>query len=179
MAENHKEEEERAIAETGPEASDGGEAAHSADPPVVGAQVKGHSSPQQAMTDSAESEDMEESCDDEATIKEAERILGLLKVFYREGGESPINFFKFVTDPNSFAQTLDNMYHVLYLARHGLARIKADEDEIPVLEPLDPGQGSYVLPQTSGIIPLSIACWEQIVEVFEISQPMIPPAPEA
>ncbi|NXJ79937.1 NSE4A protein, partial [Trogon melanurus] len=78
---------------------------------------------------------MEES-HQEATEKEVERILGLLQTHFENDSETPISFFDFVIDPNSFARTVENIFHVSFIIRDGFARLKLDEDKLPVIEPL-------------------------------------------
>ncbi|NXS86987.1 NSE4A protein, partial [Erpornis zantholeuca] len=77
---------------------------------------------------------MEES-HQEATEKEVERILRILQTHFENDPNTPISFFDFVIDPNSFAHTVENVFHVSFLIRDGLAKIKLDEDALPVIEP--------------------------------------------
>ncbi|NXP19860.1 NSE4A protein, partial [Scytalopus superciliaris] len=83
---------------------------------------------------------MEES-HEEATEKEVERILGILQTLFENDPDTPISFFDFVIDPNSFARTVENMFHVSFLIRDGLAEIKLDDDELPVIEPTKSRKG--------------------------------------
>ncbi|XP_029466421.1 non-structural maintenance of chromosomes element 4 homolog A isoform X2 [Rhinatrema bivittatum] len=87
---------------------------------------------------------MEES-HQEATEKEVERILGLLQEYFRADPNTPISFFDFVIEPRSFARTVENIFHVSFIVRDGFARIKLDEDRLPVIEPVEneEGQGGY------------------------------------
>ncbi|NXD36265.1 NSE4A protein, partial [Copsychus sechellarum] len=80
---------------------------------------------------------MEES-HQEATEKEVERILGILQTHFENDPNTPISFFDFVIDPNSFSRTVENMFHVSFLIRDGLAKIKMDEVGLPIIEPLKP-----------------------------------------
>ncbi|NXE69699.1 NSE4A protein, partial [Calcarius ornatus] len=83
----------------------------------------------------------------EATEKEVERILRILQTHFENDrifaspANTPISFFDFVIDPNSFARTVENAFHVSFLIRDGLAKIKLDEDELPVIEPIKPSEG--------------------------------------
>ncbi|NWY69070.1 NSE4A protein, partial [Erithacus rubecula] len=90
---------------------------------------------EQAMP--AQLKKMEES-HQEATEKEVERILGILQTHFENDPNTPISFFDFVVDPNSFARTVENMFHVSFLIRDGLAKIRMDEDGLPIIEPLKP-----------------------------------------
>ncbi|NXU93302.1 NSE4A protein, partial [Xiphorhynchus elegans] len=83
---------------------------------------------------------------EEAT--EIERILGILQTLFENdrnhfciSADTPISFFDFVIDPNSFARTVENMFHVSFLIRDGLAEIKLDDDELPVIEPTKSREG--------------------------------------
>ncbi|XP_075072395.1 non-structural maintenance of chromosomes element 4 homolog A isoform X2 [Mixophyes fleayi] len=60
---------------------------------------------------------MEES-HQEATEKEVERILGFLQTYFKDEPDSPISFFDFVIDPNSFPRTVENIFHVSFIIRN-------------------------------------------------------------
>ncbi|XP_072480703.1 non-structural maintenance of chromosomes element 4 homolog A [Notamacropus eugenii] len=125
----------------------------------------------------AELKKMEES-QQEATEKEVERILGLLQTYFGEEPETPISFFDFVIDPDSFARTVENIFHVSFIVKDGFARIRLDQDKLPIIEPITQGneeneQGTQIRHQD--VISLSYQDWKDIVRTFEISQPMISP----
>ncbi|NXQ02689.1 NSE4A protein, partial [Vidua macroura] len=98
----------------------------------------GRGKAEQAMP--AQLKKMEES-HQEATEKEVERILRILQTHFENDPNTPISFFDFVMDPNSFARTVENVFHVSFLIRDGLAKIKLDEDELPIIEPIKPSEG--------------------------------------
>ncbi|KFO87036.1 Non-structural maintenance of chromosomes element 4 A, partial [Buceros rhinoceros silvestris] len=83
---------------------------------------------------------MEES-HQEATEKEVERILRLLQTHFKNDPNTPISFFEFVIDPNSFARSVENIFHVSFLIRDGFARLKLDDDKLPIIEPVTDGEG--------------------------------------
>ncbi|CAI9564507.1 unnamed protein product [Staurois parvus] len=120
---------------------------------------------------------MEES-HQEATEKEVERILGYLQSYFREDPDTPISFFDFVINPHSFARTVENIFHVSFIIRDGFARIKLDNDKLPIIEPVDQGSESQEDKDNQrryqGVISLSHQDWKEIIETFEITESMIP-----
>ncbi|KAE8590129.1 hypothetical protein XENTR_v10017959 [Xenopus tropicalis] len=134
--------------------------------------------PEEKSVMPAQLKKMEES-HQEATEKEVERILGFLQTYFRDDPETPISFFDFVIDPNSFARTVENIFHVSFIIRDGFARIKLDHDKLPVIEPIAQENESNIdkdnQPRYQGVISLSHQDWKEIVETFEITEPMIPP----
>ncbi|XP_004473569.1 non-structural maintenance of chromosomes element 4 homolog A [Dasypus novemcinctus] len=120
---------------------------------------------------------MEES-HQEATEKEVERILGLLQTYFREDPDTPMSFFDFVIDPHSFPRTVENIFHVSFIIRDGFARIRLDQDRLPIIEPVNINEETEGIDQNTqirnqGIIALSYRDWEEIVKTFEISEPVI------
>ncbi|XP_017727749.1 non-structural maintenance of chromosomes element 4 homolog A isoform X2 [Rhinopithecus roxellana] len=103
---------------------------------------------------------MEES-HQEATEKEVERILGLLQTYFQED--------------------LENIFHVSFIIRDGFARIRLDQDRLPIIEPVsineeNEGFEHNTQVRNQGIIALSYRDWEEIVKTFEISEPVITPS---
>ncbi|XP_006879950.1 PREDICTED: non-structural maintenance of chromosomes element 4 homolog A [Elephantulus edwardii] len=120
---------------------------------------------------------MEES-HQEATEKEVERILGLLQTYFREDPETPMSFFDFVVDPHSFPRTVENIFHVSFIIRDGFARIRLDQDRLPIIEPINMNEENEAVDHNTqmrnqGIISLSYRDWQEIVKTFEISEPVI------
>ncbi|XP_011856456.1 PREDICTED: non-structural maintenance of chromosomes element 4 homolog A [Mandrillus leucophaeus] len=123
---------------------------------------------------------MEES-HQEATEKEVERILGLLQTYFQEDPDTPMSFFDFVVDPHSFPRTVENIFHVSFIIRDGFARIRLDQDRLPIIEPVsineeNEGFEHNTQVRNQGIIALSYRDWEEIVKTFEISEPVITPS---
>ncbi|XP_054430577.1 EP300-interacting inhibitor of differentiation 3 [Pteronotus mesoamericanus] len=114
----------------------------------------------------------------EATEKEVERILGLLQTYFRKYPDTPVSYFEFVIDPKSFSRTVENIFYVSFIIRDGFARIRLDEDRLPILEPININQvGEGNDPSShgrkQGVISLSLQDWKNIVATFEISEAMI------
>lgn len=114
----------------------------------------------------------------EGTEKEVERILGLLQTYFRKYPDTPVSYFEFVIDPNSFSRTVENIFYVSFIIRDGFARIRLDQDRLPILEPINMNQvGEENDPsfhgRKQGVISLSLQDWKNIVATFEISEAMI------
>ncbi|XP_060260550.1 non-structural maintenance of chromosomes element 4 homolog A isoform X1 [Ovis aries] len=115
---------------------------------------------QQAMP--AQLKRMEES-HQEATEKEVERILGLLQTYFEEDPDTPMSFFDFVVDPHSFPRTVENIFHVSFIIRDGFARIRLDQDRLPIIEPVNEesrGIDQNTQIRNQAIIALSYRDWE-------------------
>ncbi|XP_031158011.1 non-structural maintenance of chromosomes element 4 homolog A [Sander lucioperca] len=113
----------------------------------------------------------------EATEKEVERILGYLKSYYQDDPTSPISYYEFVIDPISFSRTVENIFHMSFLIRDGLARMYLDNDKLPCIAPVEEGEvdagGSYSRKQC--IVSISPKIWKELIEAFDIRDTMIQP----
>ncbi|CAL4080422.1 unnamed protein product, partial [Meganyctiphanes norvegica] len=113
--------------------------------------------------------------DDEAHTEDVIRILGLLKKAVRANNQQPVNYFRFVTNPDSYTYTVENMFHVSFLVRDQHAQVTLDDDGIPVLYPrkvtADVVDGNNA---KQCILTLTMKEWREVIKVFGIKKPMIP-----
>ncbi|CAL1578206.1 unnamed protein product [Knipowitschia caucasica] len=121
---------------------------------------------------------MEES-HQEATEKEVERILGYLKSYHQDDPTTPISYYEFVVDPNSFSRTVENMFHMSFLIRDGLAGMYLDEDKLPCIAPVEEGMDGEGSSQKQCVISITIDTWKELIEAFDISEAMIRPLSES
>ncbi|NXU54592.1 NSE4A protein, partial [Turnix velox] len=138
----------------------------SSDPPVPKQRVerqKKASKGEQKQAMPAQLKKMEES-HQEATEKEVERILGLLQTHFKNDPDTPISFFDLVIDPNSFARTVENIFHVSFIIRDGFAKIKLDDDKLPIIEPSAENEGkedhSHAGARNQAVISLNHEEWQ-------------------
>lgn len=118
---------------------------------------------------------MEES-HQEATEKEVERILGYLKSYYQDDPTIPISYYEFTIDPNSFSRTVENMFHMSFLIRDGLARMYLDDDKLPCIAPVEEEMEGAASPsRRQCVTSISIKTWKELIEAFDITEPMITP----
>ncbi|EPY74058.1 thioredoxin reductase 1, cytoplasmic isoform 3 [Camelus ferus] len=106
----------------------------------------------------------------EATEKEVERILGLLQTYFRKYPDTPVSYFEFVIDPNSFSRTVENIFYVSFIIRDGFARIRLDQDRLPILEPININQTVRVVQSCPR------GCWLPLV-LPSVPEPSSVPAP--
>jgi len=123
----------------------------------------------------------------EQTIKQIMHIKRCLVDRYKSLDCSPMDYFEFVTDPSSFAKTVENMFHVSFLIKEGFVNLFQDDESLPALEPT--GKALNRLGQTqqssqgdqSGersnqmIMSMTMDEWEQIIEAYNITEAQIPP----
>ncbi|KAH7924626.1 hypothetical protein BV22DRAFT_1163927 [Leucogyrophana mollusca] len=116
------------------------------------------------------------------TTANIERIIGDL------GGE-PVNLFRLVVNPNDFAQSVENIFHLSFLIRDGHCSFEIQDGEPVVLRPLTLGLGACEAPNledySAGLqkqqmmIEFDMATWRRAIEVFDIRESMIPQRPPA
>jgi len=90
----------------------------------------------------------------------------------------PINIFRFVINPNDFAQSVENIFYLSFLIRDGKVAFETDPDGNPVVllceQPSadDYGKG---LQKRQMVLEFDMAVWKRAIEVFEITESKIPP----
>ncbi|KAK4162451.1 Non-structural maintenance of chromosomes element 4 A [Cladorrhinum sp. PSN259] len=89
-----------------------------------------------------------------------------------------IDLLRFVVNPLSFGQTIENMFYVSFLIRDGLITLDFDGDGLPSIEPTlqaeaPPGTHSRTKPRHQAIMSLDMSTWRDIIEAFDIKEPMI------
>jgi len=99
----------------------------------------------------------------------------LLETAYRQGGKKPVNYFQFVIDPESFGNTVENMFHVSFLVKQRVCRLSVDDKiDLPVLEPmLGRAEGEEERSKNQAVISISYQDWEDIKEALDITEAAI------
>ncbi|KAJ2847731.1 hypothetical protein J3B02_004102 [Coemansia erecta] len=88
----------------------------------------------------------------------------------------PINLFHLVINPESFAQSVENIFFVSFLIRDGKAYID-DQSGQPMIEACEPPQqDDYQMGLTRKqlIFSLDQSTWREIIDVYNISECAIP-----
>ncbi|KPM38783.1 hypothetical protein AK830_g7798 [Neonectria ditissima] len=95
-----------------------------------------------------------------------------------------IDLMRFVVNPKSFGQTVENMFYVSFLIRDGRVEIDFDEDEIPALAPVDrepeeEGAVRHSASKHQAILSMDMETWRDIIDTYGLKEPMIAHRKEA
>jgi len=99
-----------------------------------------------------------------------------------EGQDGRINLFRFVINPNDFAQSVENIFYLSFLIRDGKVAFETNEygePEIYVCEPPDTDQYREGLTKRQMMLEFDMATWKRAIEVFNITEATIPQRPPA
>lgn len=135
---------------------------------------------------------------DDSMSEEEVKALMYKHAICNDGG---VSFFKFVINPTSFGQTVENLFYVSFLIRDGSVGVGEDSDGFPTLRmlscsssplfPLSPVVLTMILDAThprkiseikqqgiqkhQAVFHLDHKTWRDIIEVFDVSgDPVIP-----
>ncbi|KAI8841350.1 Nse4 C-terminal-domain-containing protein [Chytridium lagenaria] len=112
--------------------------------------------------------------------KQTNETATIVKFIYKKLKElGPTNFFEFVINPDSFGQSVENMFYVSFLIKDGKASIVEDEDGQPCIhstgrnEP-EEGPGGSDTNKKHVIFELTEAIWKEIIAVYDLKESCIP-----
>ncbi|TGJ87881.1 hypothetical protein E0Z10_g888 [Xylaria hypoxylon] len=103
---------------------------------------------------------------------EAQRLMD--KYGLRDTGG--IDLLKFVVNPKSFGQTVENMFYVSFLVRDGAVQIEFDENGLPSLQPTagqDPSATKRDAQRHQAVLSIDMHMWRDIIDAFDITEPII------
>ncbi|KAI7856318.1 Nse4 C-terminal-domain-containing protein [Circinella umbellata] len=92
----------------------------------------------------------------------------------------PTNYLEFITNPESFSQTVENMFYVSFLIRNAVAEID-DSSGQPILAtraPPAPEELAQDLTKKQIIMSLDIHSWKDIIQTYGIRTSIIPTRPK-
>ncbi|TBU28868.1 Nse4 C-terminal-domain-containing protein [Dichomitus squalens] len=97
--------------------------------------------------------------------------------------EGTVNIFKFVINPHDFGQSVENLFYLSFLIRDGKCAFFTDEDtgEPVILLCEQPTQKDYQegLVKHQLVMEFDMSTWKRAIEVFNITEPMIPQRPKS
>ncbi|KAH9040751.1 Nse4 C-terminal-domain-containing protein [Lactarius pseudohatsudake] len=89
----------------------------------------------------------------------------------------PVNLFRFITNPNDFAQSVENLFYLSFLIRDGECALEIEEDGEPVIFICEQPQVSDYqegLRKQQLVFEFDIATWEAAIKAFDITEAIIP-----
>jgi len=117
--------------------------------------------------------------EDNNTVSETERIYNILMKRFRKTKGEPFCFYEVLINPHSFSRTIENIFYVSFLIKDGFAKIFLDEDELPVIAPIE----NPTVKQSQSaddkkiniqsMISLNKKQWKELIDVFEIDHAFI------
>ncbi|KAH7888403.1 Nse4 C-terminal-domain-containing protein [Phlebopus sp. FC_14] len=113
---------------------------------------------------------------DNETTKNVLKIKDILET------TGPINLFKFVVNPNDFAQSVENLFYVSFLIRDGECAFEITEEGDPTIMLCEPPTMQDRIEGVHGrqiVMEFDIATWKRAIEVWNITESIIPQRPAA
>ncbi|KAI2467851.1 hypothetical protein F4781DRAFT_423043 [Annulohypoxylon bovei var. microspora] len=88
-----------------------------------------------------------------------------------------IDLLRFVVNPHSFGQTVENMFYVSFLIRDGRIKIDFDENKLPTLHPVDredeTAASKHRAQKQQAVFSIDMKTWRDIISAFNITDPII------
>ncbi|KAI8961800.1 hypothetical protein F5Y11DRAFT_215878 [Daldinia sp. FL1419] len=88
-----------------------------------------------------------------------------------------IDLLRFVVNPQSFGQTVENMFYVSFLIRDGRIKIDFDENKLPTLDPVDredeTAASKHRAQKQQAVFSIDMKTWRDIIDAFNITEPII------
>ncbi|KAH9992638.1 Nse4 C-terminal-domain-containing protein [Russula vinacea] len=93
----------------------------------------------------------------------------------------PVNLFRFVINPNDFAQSVENLFYLSFLIRDGECALEIEDDGEPVVFICEQPQLSDYqegLRKQQLVFEFDVKTWEEAIKVFNITEAIIPQRPK-
>ncbi|KIY50141.1 hypothetical protein FISHEDRAFT_39848 [Fistulina hepatica ATCC 64428] len=89
-----------------------------------------------------------------------------------------VNLFRFIVNPKSFAQSVENLFYLSFLIRDGVVALETEKDGEPIIfacePPSDHDRLDSKLQKRQMVMELDMATWKYAIEVFDITESIIP-----
>ncbi|KIJ19025.1 hypothetical protein PAXINDRAFT_166918 [Paxillus involutus ATCC 200175] len=111
-----------------------------------------------------------------------ETTLNVLKIKDILETTGPINVFKFIVNPNDFAQSVENLFYLSFLVRDGECAFEVGEDGEPIImrceQPTMDERAAGVHARQI-VMEFDMATWKRAIEIWDITESQIPQRPPA
>ncbi|KAL2023533.1 hypothetical protein VTK56DRAFT_2141 [Thermocarpiscus australiensis] len=120
-------------------------------------------------------EDAYDRLSDEPTPEEQRALMDR----YALRSTGGIDLLRFVINPRSFGQTVENMFYISFLIREGSVKLEFDVHGLPAIEPIRKDSSadtsrSKAAMRHQAIMSIDMATWRDLIDAFNIKEPMIP-----
>jgi len=120
----------------------------------------------------------EAEASDNQTEQLVKHVFKCLASAWKQGGKEPVNFFKFVIDPESFGATIENLFHVSFLVKEGKVNISVDEGLglpviVPVRQAAGGGGGAAEERKNQVVMNLCMDDWQKLKESLGVRRALI------
>ncbi|KAG4218885.1 hypothetical protein PC116_g32635, partial [Phytophthora cactorum] len=114
---------------------------------------------------------VEEAVNNGASDEEAQKLMD--RYGLRDTGG--IDLLRFVVNPRSFGQTVENMFYVSFLIRDGRIKIDFDENKLPTLVDREDetAASKHRAQKQQAVFSIDMETWRDIVDAFNITEPII------
>ncbi|XP_023949909.1 EP300-interacting inhibitor of differentiation 3 isoform X2 [Bicyclus anynana] len=109
---------------------------------------------------------------DEST-KKVEQMLSFIK---RVGKTEPVSYFHLLLHPVNFSRTIENIYHFSFLVRDGCVKVVLDDKfGLPFVTVMssEKKRRAEDTEFNQFIVTMDMQRWQELVEAFEIREPMM------
>ncbi|KAI0764164.1 Nse4 C-terminal-domain-containing protein [Trametes elegans] len=125
----------------------------------------------------------QEITEDDITRSENETTKNVATVERILHSAGEVNLFRFVINPDDFGQSVENMFYLSFLIRDGKCALNIDEEtgEPMIMLCEQPTAEDYEnqLVKHQIVMEFDMATWKRAIDVFEITEPMIPQRPKS
>ncbi|KAF3919717.1 hypothetical protein ABW20_dc0106875 [Dactylellina cionopaga] len=117
-----------------------------------------------------------------STTKNVVHINECLEQYLTKNDMEAVSYFKFIINPHSYSQTIENMFYLAFLVRDGRVAITESEDgEIPYLVPTEPPSPEDAIAEgvvrQQIVMPMEKRIWRELIDAFQIKDTIVPTRP--
>lgn len=111
----------------------------------------------------------------------ANMVKSLYKTFMEKKEDNGVNFFKFFINPNSFAQSVENLFFTSFLIKDARLKLHLNDEGIPIIQSVSPQEYevSQLRPSDGEsnhhIATFDYKTWKGLIQRFNITESFLDP----